>query len=211
VFNAPDLDHVGDCAYGTVDKPGSPVSLAFNSRNQMVVGNDGYYGDPAQRQLGQLWFYVDPLNKQTPDASIALYIGTPGELAFDHDDNLIVQDHTWYKVWVINLDTDAEWLEYFPGVPTRADFKASPTSGVFPLMVQFTNTSINYTSSLWSFGDSMTSTLQSPTHAYAMPGAYTVALTVSRGLTETHTLTRTNYIVVWESFRVHLPLVLRGY
>ena len=211
VFNAPDFNHVGDCAYWTVDKPGSPVSLAFNSRNQMVVGNDGYYGDPEQRQLGQLWFYVDPLNKQTPDASIALYMGTPGEIAFDQNDNLIIQDHTWYKVWVINLDTDPEWLEYFPGVPTLADFKASPTSGTFPLTVKFTNTSINYTTSLWSLGDGMTSTLQSPTHTYTMAGAYTVTLTVSRELSETNTLTRTNYIIVSEPLKVYLPLVLRGY
>ena len=114
VFNAPNFNEVGKCAYWTVDRPGSPVSLAFNSRNQMVVGNDGYYGEPAQRQLGQLWFYADPLNKQTPDASIALYMGTPGEIAFDQDDNLVIQDHTWYKVWVINLDLDPEWLGLFP-------------------------------------------------------------------------------------------------
>ena len=209
VFNAPDFDQIGECAYSTVDQPGSPVSLAFNSRNQMVVGNDGYYGDAAQRQLGQLWFYSDPLNKQMPDASIALYMGTPGEITFDQYDNLVIQDHTWYKVWVINLDTDPEWLEYFPDVPTVADFKAAPTSGVFPLTVMFTNISINYTSSLWGFGDGVISTLQSPTHTYMITGTYTVTLTVGRGLSETNTLTRTNYITVREPIKVYLPLVLR--
>jgi hypothetical protein len=82
VFNAPGFNQVGNCAYNTVDQPGSPVSLAFNSKNQMVVGNDGYYGDSSQRQLKQLWFYTNPLTKQTPDASIDIYMGTPGELAF---------------------------------------------------------------------------------------------------------------------------------
>jgi hypothetical protein len=110
VFNAPNFDQVGECAYWTTGAPGSPVSLAFNSRNEMVVGNDGYYGEDSERELGQLWLYRDPLNRQTPDASIALYMGTPGELAFDRHDNLIVQDHTWYKVWAINLDVDPEWL-----------------------------------------------------------------------------------------------------
>ena len=118
VFNAPSLNEFGNCAYWTVDQPGSPISIAFNSRNQMVVGNDGYYGDVSQRQLKQLWFYNDPLSKQTPDASIALIMGTPGEIAFDEDDNLIIQDHTWYKVWIINLESDPEWLDYLPGVPT---------------------------------------------------------------------------------------------
>jgi hypothetical protein len=115
VFNAPGFNQVGNCAYNTVDQPGSPVSLAFNSKNQMVVGNDGYYGDSSQRQLKQLWFYSDPLAKQTPDASIDIYMGTPGELAFDAKDNLLIQDHTWYKVWMINLSCDPEWLSYLPG------------------------------------------------------------------------------------------------
>jgi len=211
VFNTPDFNQIGDCAYWTVDKPGSPVSLAFNSRNQLVVGNDGYYGDPAQRQLGQLWFYDDPLNKQTPDASIALYMGTPGEIAFDQYDNLIVQDHTWYKVWVINLYTDPEWLEYLPGVPTRAAFDASPTTGFAPLMVKFTNTSLNYTTSLWDLGDGITSTLPSPTHTFTLTGTYTVTLTVSRDSSETSTLMRTDYITVSEPHKVYLPLVLGDY
>jgi PKD repeat protein len=156
-----------------------------------------------------LWFYVDPLTKQTPDASIALYMGTPGEIAFDQNDNLIIQDHTWYRVWVINLDTDPEWLDYFPGVPTRADFRASPTGGMFPLTVKFTNTSINYTASLWRFGDGVTSTRQSPTHTYTWSGAYTVTLAVSRELSETNTLTRTNYVVTDEPLEVYLPLAFR--
>jgi sugar lactone lactonase YvrE len=114
VFNAAGLNAVGNCAYWTVNIPGSPVSLAFNSKNQMVVGNDGYYGDASQRQLKQLWFYSDPLAKQTPDASIEMYMGTPGELDFDENDNLLIQDHTWYKVWMINLGCDPEWLSYLP-------------------------------------------------------------------------------------------------
>ena len=122
LFNAPNFDELGDCAYWTVDRPGSPVSVAFDSRNRMVVGNDGYYGDPEPRALKQLWFYADPLARQTPDASIDLFMGTPGDLAFDAEDNLIVQDHTWYRVQMINLDCDPEWL-----VPTPTS--AGPEEG----------------------------------------------------------------------------------
>lgn len=131
VFNAPSLNEVGNCAYWTVDQPGSPVSIAFNSMNQMVVGNDGYYGDSAQRQLKQLWFYSDPLTKQLPDASIALYMGTPGDLAFDADDNLLIQDHTWYKVWMINLSCDPSWLSLLPGA-TNPTLPACITPTVTP-------------------------------------------------------------------------------
>jgi PKD repeat protein len=78
----------------------------------------------------------------------------------------------------------------------HANFVASPTIGVAPLTVAFTNTSTGiYATSLWTFGDDITSTLEGPSHAYMAPGVYTVTLTVS-GLNETDTLTRTNYITV---------------
>lgn len=121
LFNAPSFNEIGDCAYWTVDRPGSPVSMAFDSRNRMVVGNDGYYGDSEQRALKQLWYYEDPLAKQTPDASIEMYMGTPGDLAFDEHDNLLVQDHTWYRVMMINLECDPAWL-----VPTVSSVEQDP-------------------------------------------------------------------------------------
>ncbi|MBX7213591.1 MAG: hypothetical protein K1X39_06190 [Thermoflexales bacterium] len=96
------------------DHPHSPVSVAFNSRGEMVIGNDGYYRDPRPRALRQLFLYRRPLEKQTPDAMIELPLGAPGELTFDEQDNLIVQDHTWNKVWVINYDRDPGWLRALP-------------------------------------------------------------------------------------------------
>ena len=100
----------------------SPVALAFNSKNQMVVGNDGYDSPPGElekRQITQLYIYSDPLKKnqdgtfvqnQKPDGYIQLPIGSSGEITFDSSDNLIVQDHTWPKVWIINLDKDSSWI-----------------------------------------------------------------------------------------------------
>jgi hypothetical protein len=91
------------------DHPHSPVCVAFNSRNEMVIGNDGYYRDHTLRHVRQLFLYRRPLEKHTPDAIITLPLGAPGEICFDEDDNLIVQDHTWNKVWVLNFDRDADW------------------------------------------------------------------------------------------------------
>jgi YVTN family beta-propeller protein len=82
--------------------------------------------------------------------------------------------------------------------PVQADFTASPTSGVPPLTVAFTNTSNgDYTDSFWSFGDRVTSTHTSPIHTYTTAEVYTVTLTVS-GTRGTDTLTRTNYVTVVE-------------
>lgn len=93
----------------------------------------------------------------------------------------------------------AELRVYLPLVlapSLEADFAASPTVGLAPLTVVFTNTSTgDYTASGWNFGDSMTSTLGNPSHTYATVGVYTVTLTVST-VRLSNTLTRTNYITV---------------
>lgn len=108
VFGAKSLTELGPCAYWTINEPGTGVSIAFNSKNQLVIGNDGYYGNPQERSTRQLWLYRNPLNKQSPDAYVNVPMGTPGELVFDSNDNLIIQDHTWSRVLVVNLDADPE-------------------------------------------------------------------------------------------------------
>ena len=56
---------------------------------------------------------------------------------------------------------------------------ASFTSSVDELTVTFTNTSENGVSYAWDFGDSNSSTEESPTHTYEEGGEYTVSLTVT--------------------------------
>ncbi|MCV2489735.1 PKD domain-containing protein [Geodermatophilus sp. YIM 151500] len=63
-----------------------------------------------------------------------------------------------------------------PVVPT-ASFTTSTTSGVAPLPVGFTDTTLGApTAWAWDFGDGSTSSEQHPAHTYAKPGAYTVTL-----------------------------------
>ncbi len=79
-----------------------------------------------------------------------------------------------------------------------ANFDASPTSGIAPLLVQFNNMSSGVIlTSFWDFGDGQTSVLTSPQHEYLSPGTYTVRLIVV-GALRIDTLTRTDYIVVNE-------------
>jgi PKD repeat protein len=101
------------------------------------------------------------------------------------------------------------WL--LGALPPQADFTAEPTSGVAPLTVVFTNTSTGgYASSLWSFGDGITSTLESPTHTYTAAGAFTVTLTVNGG-GGSHTQTKPTYILVQEKHSAYLPLIMRNF
>lgn len=69
--------------------------------------------------------------------------------------------------------------------PPTASFTTTPTpaSGLAPLQVQFTDTSIAPGSSIvsraWVFGDGATATGATPVHTYATPGRYTATLTVT--------------------------------
>jgi parallel beta-helix repeat protein len=92
--------------------------------------------------------------------------------------------------------TTEDTLAYFTGVPTM---------GLVPLTVTFTATTDSSATYLWSFGDSVTSTLRNPVHTYEDMGSYTVTLTVTKGI-DSDTLIRRNYIHVWNN-PIFLPLV----
>jgi PKD repeat protein len=79
--------------------------------------------------------------------------------------------------------------------PVNADFSATPTSGVAPLDIDFTNLSTgDYDTCSWDFGDGGTSSECSPaTYTYYTYGVYTVSLTVSGNCGE-DTETKTDYI-----------------
>jgi len=82
-------------------------------------------------------------------------------------------------------ETICEKLEAILVRPIVCDFKATPTRGMVPLAVIFTNLSTGpYVDVLWDFGDGMTSTQQNPRHVYVVPGKYTVTLTLDGNGTE---------------------------
>ncbi|MGP8057024.1 MAG: PKD domain-containing protein [Nitrososphaerales archaeon] len=65
-----------------------------------------------------------------------------------------------------------------------ATASASPTSGTAPLAVQFSGSAIGGISPYsysWNFGDSTSTTGQSPSHTYYAAGTYTAVLTVTDG------------------------------
>ncbi len=62
----------------------------------------------------------------------------------------------------------------------EASFSAAPTSGLEPLTVRFTDTTINFpTAWQWTFGDGTSSSEQNPSHTYQGSGTYTVVLTAT--------------------------------
>ncbi len=84
-------------------------------------------------------------------------------------------------------------IEALPPPPT-ADFAGQPTSGGYPLTVQFTNLTTGVaTNWAWTFGDGGSSSARDPAHTYAVTGVFTVALTAT-GPGGADTRTRTDYI-----------------
>ncbi len=81
------------------------------------------------------------------------------------------------------------------GTNPVVDFSASPTTQCAEQLVQFTDLSAPVDQWQWNFGDGMTSTLQNPSHAYAMPGTYSVTLIASNNGCP-GTMIKNNYITV---------------
>jgi len=83
-------------------------------------------------------------------------------------------------------------------VPLAANFSASPTQGLNPLTVNFTDTSTgDITNRFWDFGDgSSTNTAATGfAHTYFVAGSYSVSLTIS-GPLGVSAFSRADYIVV---------------
>ncbi|MCU7548857.1 PKD domain-containing protein [Chitinophagaceae bacterium LB-8] len=70
--------------------------------------------------------------------------------------------------------------EYIKITYPRVSFLVSDTFATCPpLLVNFTNTSVNYTTIKWNFDDGDLSTFGSPSHYYTYPGVYNASLTVT--------------------------------
>lgn len=72
----------------------------------------------------------------------------------------------------------------------------APTSGCPNSPITFQNSTSGGGTYLWDFGDGSTSTLQNPVYSYAMPGTYTISLTVFGGNGCDSTIIRPNYITI---------------
>jgi PKD repeat protein len=73
-------------------------------------------------------------------------------------------------------------VNYITALTPSANFTATPTNGVIPLTVKFTDSSIgNITNWYWSFGDGATTNVATTTvfHTYTAAGTYTVTEVVS--------------------------------
>lgn len=82
----------------------------------------------------------------------------------------------------------------------KVEFSASPTSGCFPLMVNFTDQtdpgSGTIKSWLWDFGDGLGSSSQNPAHLYNLTDTFSVTLKVTNSFGCSHSISKASYISV---------------
>ena len=81
-------------------------------------------------------------------------------------------------------------MTVLPALPV-AGFSSSPAAVRVNQAVFFTNTSTGAATYLWDFGDGASSTVASPSHAYASPSNYPVTLTITNGIGETDVISAT--------------------
>jgi PKD repeat protein len=103
-----------------------------------------------------------------------------------------------YNAGGYNSTRKTGYITVSEAAPPVAGFSGTPTTGINPLTVVFTDESSGViTSYLWDFGDTATSPKQNPWHTYTNTGTNTVTLTVT-GPGGRDTKTQTDYITVME-------------
>jgi PKD repeat protein len=135
-----------------------------------------------------------PLTGTLKQISAPVIIGSTGS---DKYFNGSIANVAMYSRALSKCEIAARYAAFTPlGCAPVTDFVATPTSGIPPLTVQFTDTTIGTPSSWnWNFGDGTTTTLQNPSHTYTAIGDYTVTLTTTN-VFGSNTVTKVNYIRV---------------
>ena len=137
------------------------------------------------------WVFGDgnTLNYSSPPSEIANNYLNAGTYTVQ----LSVRDENTSQYYT---EVKTDYISVTSATPPVAGFTGLPTSGNYPLTVNFTDSSTgSITSWSWTFGDSGTSTAQNPSHIYQTTGTYNVSLTVS-GPAGTDDEVKTNYITV---------------
>ena len=203
-----DVAVVGKCAYVAngyyglhivnVSNPAKPKQIGVfnpsdvNIEQVAIAGNFAFVIDDRDLIVVDVFDPANPLEVG--------YYRTPGfgsDLVVDGDIIYISEE----DVLILQF-TD-------PTVPPQADFSASPTSGLPPLQVEFTNLSTGvYDECIWDFGNGrIKNSCDRPATKYRFEGNYTVSLTVKGPGGEDAKIIE-NYIKVGD-YLIFLPGVLK--
>ncbi len=179
-----DPDGVSDTSiHAVVDVYGTAASQFSATPITGVFPLEVTFTNTSENADSYIWDFGDT---ETSTTEIPVHIFTDAgtytvSLTASNAENSDIETKTDYIT--VTLDT------------VTADFTATPTEGILPLEVTFTNSSTNATTYNWNFGDGETSSDESPVHTYANTGTYTVSLTASNA-DYSDTETKTDFITV---------------
>jgi len=188
----------------TVQLPAGQYVLIFDRNGTRITADHGYMAvviDGTQRyfsraQGDQLNQVSDPFTATGSGTTIALRNGVDvsGEVRYASGYWDYIRVHIYSAAPPAATTFSGE--QETAGPPTTT-FTASPTAGLAPLTVQFTDLSSGSpTSWLWDFGDGGTSTAQNPAHTYTAPGTHTITLTATNEYGSDYEL-KSDYITVY--------------
>jgi PKD repeat protein/C1A family cysteine protease len=177
--------------YVYTDPVSGPKSQAGPILNQSgTISTAGYHtvhlNSGVQLKAGQKFSVA--LKLTTPDYAYPIAIEYPwqgysSKAKANSGESFVSRDgNTWTDITTLYSNTNVclkAFTDSGSGLPI-SDFSASPTSGIVPLNVTFTDQSTGSpTSRYWDFGDGTYSTEQNQPHTYSAAGNYTVNLTVN--------------------------------
>ncbi|BDS10483.1 T9SS-dependent M36 family metallopeptidase [Aureispira anguillae] len=100
-------------------------------------------------------------------------------MTIDSSSSNIAPNHYYYALYDLEIREPSciSAADTVTVSPLNSNFSYTVNNGT----VDFTDFSVGATSWHWSFGDNQSSTLQNPSHSYALSGNYTVSLTINNG------------------------------
>jgi PKD repeat protein len=168
----------------TVTGPGGSDGETRNGYitvNPCVLPTAGFTGSPTS---GEVPLNVNFSNSSSGATSYAWTFGDGGTSTSTNPGHTYTSAGTYtVELTATNscgsdVFTRTSYITVTCTAPT-AGFTGSPTSGDYPLNVDFTDQSSGATSWDWTFGDGGTSTAQNPSYTYTVAGTYTVTQTVT--------------------------------
>lgn len=186
----------GTIDYGVLgialDRAGSMYAAGYTTNSSLPILNAVQNKNNGAGSLTEGYLF-----KVNPDGSSLLwstYFGGsqneyPTGIAYDGMGNITVAGYTTSSetqsfplvnpLYATRAGTSNNGFVAIISEQSNATFTATNTSGKYPLLVQFTNTTDPADSFYWDFGDGTNATIPNPPHTFALPGNYSVNLTAT--------------------------------
>ena len=119
-----------------------------------------------------------PVNTTTSARGCANVTGIP-TIANTYQDSITIVITAWTTAPIVGVQSGQDTLRV--NLKVNAAPAAAFTFTTAALQANFTDGTPGVNTYLWDFGDGNTSTLQNPSHTYAVPGNYNVCLTADDG------------------------------